>query len=190
MIKILGLDISSNTIGWSVLKFDGYNIDYISSGFIKPLKNNSIIERLFDTKQKISELIKNISPDFIIIEDLVHFMPKSTANTVIILASFNRMICLLCYELCKKLPILYNPISIRHMIKKSAKLDFLPKKQQIPEIISNLLKIDFPWIYGKNKKIKIESYDIADAIACAYCYIADVFLKINKKSIRKKLIIK
>jgi len=168
---VLGLDISSNTIGWCALKINEITkkIIYLRSGFIKPFKSGNIVERLIQTRQEIISLIMDIKPDYIGIEDLIKFMPKSTATTVVMLTSFNRMICLVCYDYLKRSPALFNVMSIRHGLKVNK---ILPKKEDIPELIAQHLDIKFPYIISTRgkKNIKVESYDVADGCAVALYY--------------------
>ena len=118
MPRVLGLDISSNTIGYSVLDFNELNeIKLVKCSYIKPIKTGNIIDRIANTRDKIRKIISDYKPDYIGIEELIKFMPKSTATTVIMLATFNRMICLECYDYLNKSPELLNVLSIRHGLK-------------------------------------------------------------------------
>ena len=91
--RILGFDCSSQTIGWALLETneDSKSINMIECGYIKPIKNGSIIDRLVNTRDKVSTIIKRLLPDYIGIEDILLFMKgKSTANTITVLTAFNR----------------------------------------------------------------------------------------------------
>jgi hypothetical protein len=181
---ILGFDISSNTIGYCVLSVDlsTKHITFIKSGFVKPTKKGNIVERLANTRKAITDIIENVKPDYIGIEDLIKFMPKSTATAVVMLTTFNRMICLTCYDYLKKSPALFNVMSIRHGIKKDK---ILPKKEDIPELVAYHLNIKFPYITTTRSKaknsIKSESYDVADGCAVALYYAFILIGKIKGK---------
>jgi len=182
MTKVLGIDCSSTTIGYSVLEIDSSNtIKFISCDYIKPTKKGSILFRIADTRNKIEKIVKDIKPDHVVIEDIIQFMSgASTAKTIITLTSFNRMIGLLSYDLLKKEPQLFSVMTIRHGIKLKKEL---PKKEDIPELVSKHLNIKFP--YQKNKKgnIKPENLDMADSVAVAlyYCFILTNKIKSKKK---------
>lgn len=167
MKRILGIDCSSKTIGYCILdidELDGY-IKYVSVNYLKPLKNGNIINRLADTRDKISKIINEAKPDYIGIEDIISFMSgKSTSKTIIMLTTFNRMVCLLAHDYLKNSPELFNVMSIRHGLKLNKEL---PKKEHIPELVAKHLGITFPYEYNKNKKIKEENGDMADGIAVA-----------------------
>lgn len=168
--KILGFDISSTTIGYCVLTIDETtkDIKFVSVDYLKPTKKGTLIERLADTRDKIKKIIEDIKPDHISIEDIIMFIRgKSTANTIVTLALFNRMIGLLAYDYLKKMPSLLGVLAIRHGLKLTP--DF-PDKEEMPEIVAKHLGMKFPYQYNKNKKIKVESYDMADGIAVALFY--------------------
>lgn len=188
MSKILGFDISSETLAYSLLEYDKITkkIKLLLVDYIKPCKNGSIIERLADTRDKILNIIESTCPDMIAIEDIIQFIKgASTAQTIITLTSFNRMIGLLSYDFLGKAPALLNIMSIRHCIKRQAKLIVLPKKEDLPVILESLLDVKFPYEYNKKGKIKKESFDKSDAICCAYCYIINMEIKDDNIKTRK-----
>jgi Holliday junction endodeoxyribonuclease RuvC-like protein len=191
--KILGLDISSSTVGYGVLSIDGYKIDYIDSGWIKPSKKGTIFDRLEDARRKIEVILHKYQPDFIGIEDIVQFMPdKTSANTVITLAIFNRVLSMLVFDFLSAkhgqptLPLLLNVLAIRHGIKLSPDL---PDKSDIPELVAQRLGITFPYDYKKSGEAKTESFDEGDGIAVSLYYAmiltGQKILKIKKKQKRK-----
>lgn len=171
MTKILGFDISSTTLAFALLEVTD-QIKLVDVGYIKPIKIGSIIDKLSNTRDKVKNIILKYKPDFIAIEDIVKFMNnKSTANTIITLASYNRMVCLLAFDLLNKTPQLINILTIRSNIKKKAELKSSPKKEDLPLLLEKILNIKFPFEYNKKGNLKQENYDKSDAIACAYCYI-------------------
>lgn len=181
MTKVLGLDASSTTIGWCVLDVDGNNIKFIKCGYIKPTKKGSIVERLVKTRDEVKSLIDTVKPDVIGIEDIIQFMQgKSTAKTIITLTAFNRMICLLAYDYLSKSPELFNVMSIRHGLKTDSDL---PKKEDMPELVSKHLEITFPYQYNKKENLKEENYDMADGCAVALYY---AFLLTGRKTRKGK----
>lgn len=178
MQRILGIDCSSTTIGYSILDIDdGNNITLIHAGFIKPAKKGSLIYRLSNTRDELKSIIDYYKPTDVVIEDIISYMQhKSTAKTIIMLATFNRMACLLANDLLQKEPYLYNVMSIRHGIKIK---DF-PKKEDIPELVAKRLNIQFPYLYKKNKIIK-ENYDVADSVAVGLYHALQLTNQIKKK---------
>lgn len=181
MKRILGIDCSSTTIGISVLEVDTNinTIKFISCTYIKPIKTGSITDRIVNTRDKIRKIIEKEKPDVICIEDIIQFMKgKSTAQTIIMLTTFNRMVCLLAYDYLQVSPTLFNVMSIRHGIKKNKEL---PKKEDIPELVAEHLNINFPYEVNKKGTKKVENYDMADSIAVALYHALLITGKIKKK---------
>ena len=186
---ILGFDISSSTIGWCALEINEISgdIKFLKMGYLKPSKKGTIMDRILDTRNNVLKIINNYNPDYIGIEDLIKFMPKSTATTVVVLTTFNRMICLLAYDYLKSLPGLFNVMTIRHALKLNK---ILPKKEDMPELVAKHLGITFPYEYDKKGKIKTENEDMADgtAVALYYAFLLTGKLKqkIKKQKTKKK----
>jgi Holliday junction resolvasome RuvABC endonuclease subunit len=83
MTTVLGIDISSTTIGWCVLDIDGYGkIQFKKCDYLKPKKDGTIIERIVDTRNKVSQIIKDVKPDYIGIEDIRIFNDVETNETI------------------------------------------------------------------------------------------------------------
>ena len=190
MIKtILGIDCSSTTIGYCVLTIDDADnsIAFQSVDYLKPNKEGSIIERIVDTRDKISGIINTVKPDYIGIEDIIQFMKgKSTAQTIIMLTTFNRMVGLTSYDYLGRAPELFSVMTIRHGLKLNK---IFPKKEDMPELVAKHLGITFPYertTKGKTKgKIKMESYDKADGMAVALYYAFVLTGKVKRK-VKKK----
>jgi crossover junction endodeoxyribonuclease RuvC len=169
-MRVLGLDISSSTVGYSVIEYDGDDKPklLICSSF-NPPKKGSIIERLKETQNRITEILDTYRPDEVAIEEITQFMMgKSTAKTIIMLAVFNRSVGLACYDFTHKPPAMYSVMKIRHGLKTDKRL---PDKTEIPELVAKHLDIKFPYVYrgkGDKKKIAKCSYDAADSLAVAY----------------------
>ena len=184
MKRILGFDVSSTTIGYCVLEIDDQNeINFVYANYLKPIKTGSIIERIVDTRDKIQAVIDQVKPDEIGIEDIIQFMQgKSTAKTIIMLTTFNRMIGLCAYDYLKRSPELFSVMTIRHGLKIDK---VLPKKEDMPELVAQHLRITFPWETNKKGKIKVENYDKADGIAVALYYALVLSGKVKRKGKKK-----
>jgi Holliday junction resolvasome RuvABC endonuclease subunit len=177
---ILGVDCSSTTIGWCALEIDvNNNITYKSSGYIKPIKDGTMIERIVQTRKDICDVINKVKPDYIGIEDIIQFMQgKSTAKTIITLTTFNRMVCLAAYDYLQKSPELFSVMTIRHGLKLNKTL---PKKEEMPELVAQHLGITFPYQLNKKGKVKEENFDMADGMAVALYYAFTLTGKIKRK---------
>lgn len=167
----MSFDVSSSVIGWASLNIDKKeNTKLLDSGFFKPSKNGHLFENLKSVKEEILDLLKEHKPDKVAIEDIAQFMPKvSSANTIIKLALYNRIVGLTAYEYLNEVPELYSVMAIRHGLKLTKEL---PKKEEIPELVEKLLSVTLPRQYKKTGMLRPELYDEADAIACGLfcCY--------------------
>lgn len=187
MSKILGFDVSSKCIGWGLLNIDdNKNITLIKCGHLEPIKKGSIVERIVSTRDRIKKIIEELEPDYIGIENIIQFMKgKSTAKTIIMLTTFNRMITLLSYDYLNKEPALFSVLTIRHGLKIN---NIFPKKEDMPALVSQHLGITFPYEFNKKGKLKIENYDMADGIAVALYFAFKLIGKFNvkKHKVKKK----
>jgi len=165
---ILGIDASSTTVGWGVLEVINDKIKLLDYGYFKPSKKGSVFERLSKMRLDLSKILDKYNPDHIAIEEISKYMPgKSSANTIIQLAIFNRFVGQYCYDYTGRNPNMLNVLSIRHKIKLSKKL---PDKSEIPSIIEERLKITLKKELNKNGKEREENYDTADGIACGLAF--------------------
>lgn len=173
--KILGLDVSSSTVGLGLVCLKDGEISLSKYGYIKPIKSDkgTLLHRLVDFKKDMQEVLNDWQPNAIRIEDIITFMKnRSTAKTITVLASFNRTSGITSYE--------YNPNTsyltvheIRKAIKNEYSLDKV-QKEDIPEIIRTHLSPAFEDIIKVNRKgeekIADETFDQADGIAVAWAY--------------------
>jgi Holliday junction resolvasome RuvABC endonuclease subunit len=181
-MRILGLDISTTTIGRSVIDFnDKGRAKIIHLDYYKPLKGTledkekDYLHMISDAKADVNSLINRFEPTHVAVEDYIRFMKGSSgAATIIPLATLNRTICLSVFENYPDLPLhICNIISIRTRIKKASNLTDLPKKEDLPELLEKLLKIKIPRPMKKTRKgdkLMEEHFDMTDAVAVAfYC---------------------
>lgn len=186
MVKtILGFDVSSTTIGYCILSWDDAtnDIKFVQAAYLKPIKKGSIIERIVDTRNKIQKIIVAAKPDYIAIEDIIQFMKgRSTAQTVIMLTTFNRMIGLTAYDYLGKEPLLLSVMTIRHGLKMGTDL---PKKEDMPDLVAKHLGITFPYEYNKLGNVKVESFDKADGVAVALYQAFLLAGKVKRKGKKK-----
>lgn len=167
---ILGLDISSETIGWAILNGE----DLIDYGFIKPNKKGSIEERLHSSIVEIDEIYNKYKPNIISVEEISKFMEGfSQANTIITLTTFNRVICYHLFVLSGIPPLRFMPATIRSKIRKRYNRKNKLKKDDVCALLKEKFSIK-TYTYvpksGKNRGQIVErkeNKDITDAIAVA-----------------------
>jgi len=76
---VLGLDISSSSTGWAVLKHGRfYNRKGIDYGMIKPPKKLELSEKLVYFRTELIHLLETIQPDIAVTEDVFFFKNPKT----------------------------------------------------------------------------------------------------------------
>ena len=172
MKKILGLDISSTTIGWALLKCSDDDFTLDDYGYIKPTKNKkfSDIERLSLAYDEIEKLVRRLSPDEIAVEKYATKFSsgRSTARTIIVLSKYNEMVSLCCFREFGKTTFAYAPISIRSKVSKFFDKKIKSKDDAFDFVCKNIS--NFKTKLNRVSKIKKECYDEADAICVALCH--------------------
>jgi len=174
---ILGLDISSATIGWSLLDVDGDKYSLKSYGHIKPTSKKKADDnfslRLNYAFDAITELVQKEKPDVIAIEDYAKKFSKgrSSANTILILSSFNEVCGLAAYRITKKQPIRIPVTTLRKLVKKEYNCDIDDK----PDVLAFCQKTFNNFLTQNNRagNIKKECYDEADSIIVSLGYCLD-----------------
>lgn len=186
-MRILGLDISSATIGLGLVEYNPTTEEkkLLSVNFYKPPKKGSTFARLKKTEEEILKLLNNLLPDVIAMEDILFFNNKSTMRTLILLGVFNRLVGLTATKyLSPKEPVLLHISTIRSVLKKIISNKEI-KKEDIPDILTHYFSSPFPIIkIKKGKKIgqpAKETYDQSDAVAVAVTYIEKHLKKQNAK---------
>ena len=90
MNTILSFDISSSVIGWSKIEYDEKETNLVSYGNFKPIKSESLEDRLVHVQEKIRDICVNNASDFYAVESYANKFSsgRSTANTIRILSIF------------------------------------------------------------------------------------------------------
>jgi len=173
---ILGLDISTSSIGWSLLASNGTLIKqaYIPLGKIKNTlqKTERVIYELKEIKEK-----HDITHIFIE-ENLQMFRPGlSSAKVLITLARFNGMVTLLSYQVLGVEPEFLNVNAARKLVglKINKKDKTTTTKEKVLDWVDNELNQTFAWPMkilksGPRKGFEIYDagcFDIADAYVIA-----------------------
>ena len=173
MGRILGLDISSSTIGWAVLVDSSDKITLESYGHIKPppSKSGSLTHRINSAFDSVSLLLSDLDPDFVAIEAYANKFTsgRSSARTIMVLSVFNELSALACLRALNYEPKRYNVLSIRSIISKFYNTKIVSKDETFDFIRSKFN--NFSILKNRNDNIKKECYDEADAIAVALSHI-------------------
>ena len=184
--KILGLDISTKTIGWAIFDLTSSTLLEAShfTPKIKPLPEDKIevLLKKADAFKKHLELYKDYGIVKVVIEEPL--LNSNNIYTVGTLIRFNSMILKECYDIFGVVPTFISTYNARKyafpdLVQPNAKgrnvlFGGLPKtidkKQVIWEHV-NAICPEINWLYNKNGKLKKENFDISDGVTCVIGHI-------------------
>jgi crossover junction endodeoxyribonuclease RuvC len=150
MVRVLGVDPGTQTMGWSVLQVEGKNIEIVESGVYRPKKKDRI-ERLVEIHNFTLELVKKYSPNIVSIEDT--FFGKNVQSMIKLGEA--RSSAILAAALSGVDVATFAPREIKMALVGNGNAT----KEQVAFMVRTLLnfKADCP-------------LDQSDAIAAAYCW--------------------
>ena len=186
ILKVLSLDISSTTIGWSVLSYDKISFRPIldSYGYIKPSKKfKNMSERISDLEDKILLLCKGLSQiDYVVVEDYASFFKGglSSAKTIITLALFNECTKFFIFKSLGVIPEKASVHSIRSVISKKYNAPVKSKDEVLKFVVDNFKNYSLK--INKLKNVRKECNDEADAILVGLYHILKEEAKSGKKN--------
>jgi len=184
--KVLGLDISTKTIGWALFDWQSEELLELThfSPKIKPLPEDKIellLKKADAFTEKLKEL-KNFGVLKVIVEE-----PLLTSNniyTVGTLLRYNSMIVKTVYDILEIVPNFISTYESRKFAhpslyrenKNGKKVLFggYPKGCDKKQIVWDQVKPQEPqikWLYTRNNTLKKECYDMADAYTCVKGYM-------------------
>jgi Holliday junction resolvasome RuvABC endonuclease subunit len=173
MKKILGLDISSATVGWSLIEYDDKTETLIEYGYIKPPNSTkgSLAFRSLGYLKTLKKFLAEKNPDFIAIEAYANKFPKgkSTARTIITLSHFNEVTSMGCIEVLNIDPVSYAVVTVRSCLSKMSNTKITSKEEAF-EYTSKYFK-NFKKRNNRAGNLAKECFDEADAIAVCLTYI-------------------
>lgn len=167
---ILGLDISSTCVGYSLFSEDG---DLITIGYVKLNSKHSLFERLTEFEKHMEEMADFDIKHIAIETPLKKFAGKfSSANTISVLNQFNGMISAFCYMKWGVEPVYYNVNTARKTSYPNVKFGKgTDGKIAVWEQVSKL-EPHINWKYGpKSRKLVKENFDMVDAYTTGLCHV-------------------
>jgi hypothetical protein len=184
--KILGLDISTKTIGWALFDVNSSKLLELThfSPKIKPQPEEKIEELLLKAAafKKHIENYKDVGITKIIIEEPL--LNSNNIYTVGTLLRYNTMILKSCYEILGIVPTFISTYNARKyafpsLVGKNDKgknvlFGGLPKDIDKKHIIwenVNSVCPEVKWLYGKNGNLKKENYDMSDTATAVIGYV-------------------
>ena len=190
--KILGLDISTKTIGFALFDLNGSDLLELThfSPKIKPQPEDKIEELLkkADAFKKHLENYKEMGIVRIVIEEPL--INSNNVYTVQTLLRYNTLILKNCYDVLGILPTFISTYNARKFAfpdlvgpnDKGRNVLFggypkdIDKKQVIWDHVNSVCP-DVQWLYGKNGNLKKENFDMSDAATAVIGYVNMVKLE-------------
>ena len=169
---ILGLDCSSSVLGWGLI--DPETKRLVAYGYYNLASSKyDILERLNYLYQIIKLTCEEFLPKTVVIEEIIKFMKgRSSAATIISLASFNRTALLSAYHSVGDVHRM-NVNTIRKLVKNACKLKNKIAKEDMPDIIKEYLYNDLKYYKKRTTGWTDQTYDQADGIATAWAYVLE-----------------
>jgi Holliday junction resolvasome RuvABC endonuclease subunit len=168
---ILGLDCSSKTVGWGLLACQPTVL--VAHGYFNPLPSkHHFMARLDDMFERITTLCNEFRPSSVAIEDIIqHMRGGSSAQTITVLAAFNRVAALAAWRYGVKNLFFYPVSTIRKTIREGIGRNTKIEKEDMPNIVRVNLCSEFSDIISKKGSVSDFTMDEADGIAVGWCHI-------------------
>jgi len=164
---ILGLDISTSIIGYTVLEFDGEILEIGSWDLRNKKLYPDLFSKAINIKEELIKLNKRFLINNIFIETSLNmFMSgKSSANILSMLAKFNGIVSWIAYECFETSPRFIAAASARKKCGITIKRGTKAKEQVMAFLLDN--EPDFKIQYTRTGKPKPHCYDEADSLIIA-----------------------
>jgi len=186
--KVLGLDISTKTIGWSLFDIKTQELLELThfSPVIKPKVDEKIQELLLkvDAFEEKLNGYKNLGITSVIIEEPL--LNSNNVWTVGTLLRYNSMITKSIYDILGIVPSYISTYNSRkfawpELVQQNDKGKYvlfggLPKDVDKKELVWKKVSDKEPqikWLYTKNNTLKKECYDMADSYTCVLGYMKE-----------------
>ena len=180
--KVLGLDVSTKTIGWSLFDIGTGNLLELThiSPVPKPKVENKIEELLLKAQIFREKLLsyKELGIQYVVIEEPL--LNSNNVYTVSTLMRFNTLICKEVYDVLGVVPEFISTYNSRkfafpHLVQPNDKdkyvlfggmPKYIDKKVVMWELVAKR-EPQITWQYTKNNTLKKENYDQTDAYCAA-----------------------
>lgn len=151
-MRILGIDPGYAIVGYGIIESENGKLRPLDYGAVETPAKLSTPERLKIIEKQITELVSEVKPDEIAIEELFF---NTNITTGIKVAQARGVILLACSKLCDKL-YEYTPLQIKSTVTGNGTAN----KTQVQFMVRSLLRLkDTP-----------KPDDAADALAAALCH--------------------
>ncbi len=151
-MRILGIDPGYAIVGYGIIESENGKLRPLDYGAVETPAKLSTVERLKMIESQITELVTEIKPDEIAIEELFF---NTNITTGIKVAQARGVILLSCAKICDKL-FEYTPLQIKSTVTGNG----TAAKTQVQFMVRQLLRL----------KETPKPDDAADALAAAICH--------------------
>ena len=186
--KVLGLDISTKTIGWALFDIQTQELLELTHVSPRPKNKDTDENKMLELILK-SEVFKTKLEDYnklgiviVIIEEPL--LNSNNVYTIQTLLRFNTLICKTIYDVLGIVPEFISTYNSRklafpELVQKNNKDKFVlfggypkdcDKKQIIWELVSKK-EPQITWLYTKNNTLKKENFDMTDAYTVVLSYL-------------------
>lgn len=163
-MKILGIDPGMAIVGYSILEFDGKNIELLNSGSIQTAKGQKESARLLEIFNDMTVIVEKYKPDICAIEKLFFFRNQTTVMPV----AHARGVILTALEQ-HEIPIFeYTPMEVKQVLTGYGRAT---KKE-----VEQMVKISL----GNDKLPKLDDTVDSIAIAISFTRSPDALTYVNK----------
>jgi hypothetical protein len=184
--KILGLDISTKTVGWAIFDLTGQNLLELThfSPKIKPQPEDKLEELMMKANAFKAQLegYTDMGIVKVVIEEPL--LSSNNVYTIGTLLRYNTMICKIIYDTLGLVPTFISTYNARKYAfpdlvganDKGRKVLFggypkdIDKKHVVWEHV-NAVCPEVKWLYGRTGQLKKECYDMSDAATAVIGYI-------------------
>ena len=182
--KVLGLDVSTRTIGLALFDIETKNLLELSHISPKVKTENKVEELLLKSavfREKLNTYV-GLGITTVVIEEPL--LGSNNVFTVGTLIRYNSLICKEVYDALGVVPELITTYNSRkfafpHLVKQNDKGKFVlfggfPRDTDKKIIIWELVAKREPqiqWLYTKNNTLKKENFDMSDSYCCALAYM-------------------
>ncbi len=151
-MRVFGIDPGINITGYGIVEKKGQTIIHIDNGLIRPSKNFSFYNKLFEIYESILELAKKYNPDTLALEDI--FLAKNFKASIKL--GHVRGATMIAASTCKLKIVEYHPNEIKKAVVGTGHAD----KMQIQKMVKTILNLP-----------QVAAEDASDALAVAICHL-------------------
>lgn len=151
-MRILGIDPGYAIVGYGIIENENGKLKPLGYGAIETTPDMTTPNRLISIEKQVTELILEVQPDEIAVEELFF---NTNITTGIKVAQARGVVLLACAKLCGNL-FEYTPLQIKSTVTGNG----TASKQQVQYMVRSMLRL----------KETPRPDDAADALAAAICH--------------------